>query len=318
MNNFVWVSPKNLEEASAAIKNDGAALGGGIELLCLLKDGLMEPARVVNLKSLPGMRSIEMGSPLKIGALVQLDAIANHEELKKKFSAFSQAAESVGSPQIRNVGTLGGNLCQRPRCWYFRDPEVRCLKKGGRICYAVNGNNEYHAVLGGGPCFIVHPSDLAPALIALNASVATNKRKLPLEKFFVLPQENVHAENVLEDGEIVTGVEVPNSDHRSAYYKSRERKSFDWALASCAASLKMAGDAIADARIVLGGVAPIPWRSREAEDTLKGKTISEALAGAAGVAAMASASPMSENRYKLKLAENVVKIAVLMAAGKPV
>ncbi len=315
MNNFQWVEPKNIGEASTALKNGGAALGGGIELLCLLKDNLLEPARVVNLKSLPGMRSIETSGGLKIGALVSLDAIAKHRDIRDRYSAISQAAESVASPQIRNVGTLGGNLCQRPRCWYFRDSEVNCLKKGGTKCFAVNGDNEYHAILGGGPCYIVHPSDLAPALIALGATVTTNTRKMPLDKFFVLPSQDVHNESVLQSGEIVTGVELGAGDWKSAYYKARERRSFDWALSSCAAALKMNGSTVSDARIILGGVAPVPWRSAEAENALKGKAISEAVAEAAAKEALAGAAPLSDNKYKVPLSESVIKIAVLRAAG---
>jgi xanthine dehydrogenase YagS FAD-binding subunit len=214
------------------------------------------------------------------------------------------------------VGTLGGNLCQRPRCWYFRDPAVHCLKKGGPKCYAVGGDNEYHAILGGGPCYIVHPSDLAPALIVLEATVHTNQREMPVEQFFRLPSQRLDHETVLENGEIVTGVSFPSDRKawKSYYYKMRERESFDWALSSCAVALKMNGNRIEDARVALGGVAPIPWRSKEAEAALRGKDLSEAVAEAAGRAAVAMAEPMSENKYKVPLTANVVKIAILEAA----
>lgn len=315
MNNFAWVEPKSVAEASQALKQGGAALGGGIELLCLLKDSLITPPTVVNLKSVSGLSGIRIADGIEIGALVTLVQIAQHSEIVRSYRALAQAAESVGSPQIRNVGTLGGNLCQRPRCWYFRDPEVHCLKKGGAKCFAVGGDNEYHAILGGGPCYIVHPSDLAPALIALNAIVATNNREMPLEEFFRLPAQRLDHETVLEPGEIVTGVKVPAemAGWKSYYYKARERESFDWALSSCAVALQMSGATVQEARIVLGGVAPIPWRSKEAEAAIRGKTLDESIADAAGRAAVAMAEPMSENRYKVALTRNVVKIALLEA-----
>ncbi|MCH8273785.1 MAG: FAD binding domain-containing protein [Armatimonadetes bacterium] len=319
MNNFAWLEPKSVDEAAEALKQGGIALAGGIDLLTVLKERLVEPQQVVNLKSLPGMRSLEGRNGLRIGALVTLDRIAADEELGRNFAAVAQAAASVGSPQIRNVGTLGGNLCQRPRCWYFRDAEVHCLKKGGAACYAVAGNNEYHAIFGGGPCHIVHPSDVAPALIAFDAEVITNRRRMPLQEFFVLPSENVRAENVLEIGEIVTGVEAGMRPGTfSAYVKMQERPSFDWALSGCAVVLQMNGGRVQDARIVLSGVAPIPWRSREAEAAVKGRAISEVTADDAGQAAVRAAQPMTDNRFKVKLTANAVKIALLKAAGQRV
>lgn len=315
MNHFNWSQPKSISEAAFALKDGGAALGGGIELLCLLKDDLLRPTRVVNLKKIPNLNRIEVGNTVKLGALVRLSELANHAEIKKQYPAISQAAESVGSPQIRNVGTLGGNLCQRPRCWYFRDSEVKCLKKGGSLCYAVGGNNQYHAVLGGGPCYIVHPSDLAPALIALNATVVTDQRRVPMTEFFVPPSTRLDHETIIQPNEIVTEIEFPKTDAKSAYYKARERASFDWALASCAVALRISGGKVTDARVVLGGVAPIPWRSEPAEKALVGKEVTPETAAAAGRAALAMARPLSDNAYKVTLAENVVKIACLTAAG---
>lgn len=315
MKNFGYLAPKTINEATAALKQNGAALGGGVELLCLLKERLISPARIVNLKSLPGMRSIESGSAIKIGALVTADAIERDAAIRRRAKVLHEAASVIASPQIRNIGTLGGNLCQRPRCWYFRDKEVPCLKKGGEKCFAVDGRNEYHAILGGGPCFIVHPSDFAPALIALDAGITTNTREMKLEKFFVLPEVNVQVENVLAPGEIVTGVEIPSEwlDQKSSYCKSRERPSFDWALSSCAVVLKMNGNRVDKVRVVLGGVAPIPWRSVLAEEELVGKEINEATATTAGRAAMADALPLADNAYKVELSVNVVKVALLNA-----
>lgn len=319
MNNFAWVEPKTIAEAVTAVKNGGAPMSGGVELLCLLKEHLIEPPSVVNLKSIPGMRSIEVsGGVAKIGALVTATELGENAMIKSDYAGIHFAANSMASPQIRNVGTVGGNLCQRPRCWYFRDPEVKCLKKGGAACYAVAGNNEYHAIFGGGPCHIVHPSDLGSAFMAYGATVVTNERRIPIEDFFVLPKDDVNVENVLRIGELVTEVHLPQDwkGSRAAFYKAKERESFDWALATATVLLKMSGDTVSDARVVLGGVAPIPWRSKEAEDALKGKTPREA-AEAAGKAAVAKATPMSDNRYKLPLTANVVRIAVLQAAGLP-
>jgi xanthine dehydrogenase YagS FAD-binding subunit len=316
MNAFSWVEPKNLEEAGAELRRGGVLLAGGIDLLTLLKERLIEPPSVVNLKSLKDLKGIQMGPPLRLGALVTLREIAENEGIRRNYPALAESALSVASPQIRNVGTLGGNLCQRPRCWYFRNEEIHCLKKGGVACFAVAGNNEYHAILGGGPCHIVHPSDLAPALIALNATVVTNKRRMNLEQFFVLPRENVKAENVLEKDEIVTHVEIPRDSlgWRSTYVKVRERPSFDWALVGCAVALRLSPEGtVNDARVVLSGVAPIPWRSPEAEGALKGKKINDIIAEEAGRLALQKATPMTQNAYKVKLAQNTVRWAILKA-----
>jgi xanthine dehydrogenase YagS FAD-binding subunit len=317
MNNFTLVSPKTIAEAAAAAKANGALMSGGVDLLCQMKDELLAPASVVNLKSLPGMRSIEVGAGATIGALVTADQLAADAAVARDFAGISQAAQSIASPQIRNVGTVGGNICQRPRCWYYRDPMVKCLKKGGQACYAVAGNNEYHAILGGGPCHIVHPSDLGSAFMAYGANVVTNERKIPIDEFFALPTKNVQAEHTLRTGEIVTGVEVDGAwkGSQSSFYKVKERPSFDWALSTALVLLKLNGNTISDARVVLGGVAPIPWRSKQAEDALRGKAASDASAIAAGQAAVSNAVPMTNNRYKIALTANVVRIAVLQAAG---
>jgi xanthine dehydrogenase YagS FAD-binding subunit len=239
-----------------------------------------------------------------------------------------QAVNFSAMPQIRNAATIGGNLCQRPRCWYYRDEHTICLKKGGMKCYAVEGENEYHAILGGGPCYIVHPSDPAPALLALGASVVINggqkERTVPLEEFFVLPQKDVHRENTLAQNEIITHVVIPASgpETKSAYLKEREKDSYDWALSSAAVALKLGSAGIAgggrvveSARIVLGGVAPIPWRAIAAEKALTGKPISDATIAEAAKAAVADAKPMAKNAYKVPLTEVVVRRAIQKAAA---
>ena len=228
----------------------------------------------------------------------------------------------VASPQIRNVGTLGGNLCQRPRCWYYRDPDTICLKKGGDVCYALSGLNKYHAIFGGGPVYIVHPSDIAPALVALGAEVtilgASGERTVPLEDFFILPTvANPFRENILASNEIITRIRVPKPDTNttSFYLKLHERGSFDFALVSVAGVFQIQGKKWQQLSLVLGGVAPTPWRSSEAEQVLRGQVISEALAQRAGEAAVKNADPMSDNGYKVTLTQNLIKRAAMMAIG---
>jgi xanthine dehydrogenase YagS FAD-binding subunit len=325
MKAFTYVQPSTVGEAVAELtrtKNNGKLIAGGIDLLGELKDYIRTPAVVVNLKTIPGLNKLETGAKgLRIGALVTLTEIAENPTVRKQYAALSDAAAVVGSPQIRNVGTIGGNLCQRPRCWYYRDEDVICLKKGGTTCYAIEGENEYHAILGGGPSWIVHPSDCAPALIALGATVdiagPKGTRTVPLEKFFILPTENIFKENILEPNEIVTHISVPApaAGTKSHYMKIRHKESMDWALSGAAVTLVMNGNTVKDCRVVLSGVAPIPWRSAEAERAIKGKTLTTALADQAGAAAVAKAKPLGKNGYKVPLTRNTVKLALLHAAG---
>jgi xanthine dehydrogenase YagS FAD-binding subunit len=250
-----------------------------------------------------------------------LEEIETHQVIRQRYTALAEAAHSVGTPQIRNVGTIGGNLCQRPRCWYYRDEHTKCLKKGGPMCFAYNGENKYHAILGGGPCYIVHPSDCAPALIAFGASVTVvsprGQRTVPLEEFFVLPSRRLDHETILEPDEIVTEIQVPAPapNTRSTYLKFKERDSHDFAIVGAAVVMRLKGKVCEDVRIVLSGVAPIPWRSPEAEAVLKGKAITPELAEQAGKAAVAKAQPLSQNAYKVPLTQAIVKQAVLRAAG---
>lgn len=329
MKPFDWVTPKDVPSAAAALSNHALALAGGIDLLSSMKQGIVAPPRVVNLKTIEDatLRAIAGDKNLRVGALVTLRELAADAGVRKRYPALAEAAGVVGSPQIRNVGTVGGNLCQRPRCWYFRDEAVKCLKKGGAECFAFTGRNEYHAVLAGGPCWIVHPSDLAPALLALDGRVLIHdgmrERALPLDEFFVPPKVDPTRETVLGEGELVVGVELPlalaaESGWRSAYEKIRERESFDWALAAAAVALQLEGDVVKDARVALGGVAPVPLRSPAAEAALKGKPLTDETALAAGKAAFADADPLEENGYKLHLGPNAVRIAALRAGGRPV
>jgi xanthine dehydrogenase YagS FAD-binding subunit len=316
MKPFIYESPKSRVEAEKLLGPEAAILAGGVDLLGQLKQHLVEPRRVVNIKSIPGLDKIDVkGGSVTIGACVTLSQIAEHKELRRLVPGLCQAAESVGSPQIRNMGTLGGNLAQRPRCWYYRAEEYNCLKKGGDMCYAVNGDNRYHAIFGGGPCHIVHPSDLAPMLIALGASLAIYsrqaKKRESVRELFVGPQENVLAETKLGPEEMIESVSfTASSGTRSAYYKIRERESFDWSLASCAAALELSGGVIQSARICLGGVAPVPWEIDDATSLLKGKRITEDSAKQFAAACVKAASPMSMNAYKVELIQVAIKRAL--------
>lgn len=325
MKAFEYVNPRDLKHASSLLGQDynrAKILAGGVDLLGEMKEHLIEPDRLVNLKALKELHFLQAGPKgARIGALATLTEIAEDKEIRQRYTALAEAALSVGTPQIRNVGTLGGNLCQRPRCWFYRDETIHCIKKGGSRCYAVDGDNKFNAILGGGPSYIVHPSDCAPALIALNGRVRISgggkAREMPLESFFVLPSQNVFRENVLQPNEIVVEVSLPApaSGTKSTYLKFHERDSFDWAISSVAAAITTQGGICRDARIVLGGVAPIPWRSKEAEAVLKGKRIDARLADQAAEAALANARPLSRNAYKVPLTKVLIRRAVMAVAG---
>ncbi len=326
MRAFEYVKPATVADAVRELGRswaDAKILAGGIDLLGELKEGIIAPQRIVNIKGISGLRYIRFSEKegLRLGALVTLEEIETHQVIRQRYTALAEAAHSVGTPQIRNVGTIGGNLCQRPRCWYYRDEHTKCLKKGGPICFAYNGENKYHAILGGGPCYIVHPSDCAPALIAFGASVTVvsprGQRTVPLEEFFVLPSRRLDHETILEPDEIVTEIQVPAPapNTRSTYLKFKERDSHDFAIVGAAVVMRLKGKVCEDVRIVLSGVAPIPWRSPEAEAVLKGKAITPELAEQAGKAAVAKAQPLSQNAYKVPLTQAIVKRAVLRVAG---
>jgi xanthine dehydrogenase YagS FAD-binding subunit len=326
MRAFEYVKPMTVAEAVRELGRswaDAKILAGGIDLLGELKEGIIAPQRIVNIKGISGLRYIRFSEKegLRLGALVTLEEIETHQVIRQRYTALAEAAHSVGTPQIRNVGTIGGNLCQRPRCWYYRDEHTKCLKKGGPMCFAYNGENKYHAILGGGPCYIVHPSDCAPALIAFRASVTVvsprGQRTVPLEEFFVLPSRRLDHETILEPDEIVTEIRVPTPapNTRSTYLKFKERDSHDFAIVGAAVVMRLKGKVCEDVRIVLSGVAPIPWRSPEVEAVLKGKAITPELAEQAGKAAVAKAQPLSQNAYKVPLTQAIVKQAILRAAG---
>ena len=331
MKAFEWTNPSSVDQAvkmlalpsSGDIDEAPRPIAGGQDLLTTMKDYTSRPTRLVNLKSIPGMNGITVNARgLTIGALVTLTELEEHAGVRKSYPGLSEAAHSIATPQIRNLGTVGGNLCQRPRCWYFRLEEVICLKKGGSECYAATGENKYNAIFGGGPSYIVHPSDLAPMLLALGATVtvtgATGRRVIPLDKFFTLPSDgNIRRENVLKNDDIITQIFVPASPlaAKSTYLKFKERESLDFALASAAVAVRLGGRTVRDARIVLGGVAPIPWRVPAAEKFLIGKTLDKDTLSEAGKIALADAKPLEKNAYKVPLTQTLVRRALAKAAG---
>jgi xanthine dehydrogenase YagS FAD-binding subunit len=321
---FAYVNPANEKEAVAALKIDGIAMpiGGGQDLLARLKDYIDSPDRLVNIKGLDATIAATPDGGLKIGSAVKIIDLFENAQVAKLYPAINAAAIEIGTPQIRNQGTVGGNVNQRPRCWYYRNEEFVCYKKGGSRCFAVNGENQYHAIFGNeGPSHIVHPSSLAVPFVAYGAKFRVlgpnGEREIAAADYFTLPtMQNVLKENVLEDEDILTHVILPKPGTvKSGHYEVRYKQSHDWPLAFTTVVLTMSGNTIESARVVLGAVAPIPWRSKAAEAALAGKPLNEQTAIAAGEAAVAEAKPMSGNAYKVQIAKTAVKRAVLAAAG---
>src|SRR5215467_3799952 len=324
MKSFENINATSVKQATTLLqklqqeKKSAILVGGGSEILQLMKERVVTPDYVVNLKTIPGLNTIkEERGGIQIGALTTLVEIEEHPVVRDKFLILSDGAAEAASPQIRNAGTIAGNLCQRPFCWYFRSAHFDCLRKGGQVCYSVVGDSRYHAIFGGGPSFIVHPSDLAPVLVALDAQIkivnATGERTLPLEKFFVLPQVDFKHENILKPGDIVTEVFVPfpKRGSKGFYHKVRERLAWDHAIVSVATIVQSNGGVARDARVVFGGVAPIPWRAPKAEDFLRGKKIDDATVQKAAEIAVDGARPMKDNVYKVGLAKSLVQRGLL-------
>jgi xanthine dehydrogenase YagS FAD-binding subunit len=318
---FAYVNASNEKEAVAALGTERGRflpMAGGMDLLGLMKDFVVSPERLVNVKTLDATVASTDGG-LRIGAAVKLSDLVDHVAARKLYPALVSAAEEVGTPQIRNMGTMGGNIMQRPRCWYFRNEEFHCLKKGGSRCYAVDGENQYHAIFGDGPCHIVHPSSLAVPVIAYGGRFRvvgpSGAREIDAGEFFQLPNVNLYGETVLQPNEIVTHVILPPPGQRSASYEVRFKQSHDWPLALASVNLVMDGATVKGARVVMGAVAPIPWRAQAAERVLVGKTIAEAVAIEASAAAVAGAKGLSGNTYKIQVARTAVKRAILKAAG---
>jgi xanthine dehydrogenase YagS FAD-binding subunit len=290
-------------------------LAGGTDILNLLRIGALSnpPETLVNIKNISGLDSIcKDAEGLKIGATVKISDVASSEEVRSEYPALARAAESVASPPIREMGTIAGNLCQEVQCWYFRRSFLTgnffdCLRKGGKQCYALDGDNRYHAILGGKKCFAVCPSDIAVALTALDASIITGKRCIPIGDFFQV------LGNVLDKDEIITEIRVPTpkSEMRQVFIKFALRPTIDFAMVSVAAAITIELGKVSGARIVLGAVAPIPYRAVSAENALKGKVIDNAIAETAAAAAVKYAVPLSCNKYKIEITRALVKRAIL-------
>lgn len=320
MRRLSHVYPDSVTAATTALAQDGSMpVGGGSDLLGMIKDELVAPDQLVRVKDLEGLNHVtpQVDGRVRVGGTVTLSALGRHRLVRDHYAVLAEAAESVGTAQIRNVGTLAGNMTQRPWCWYFRQ-KFPCYKHGGSQCFSRTGENQFNAILGGGPSYIVHPSDTAVALVALDARVrvvsALGDRWVPLREFFVLPREDVSRENALRSGEILAEVELPSLDEaRSTYSKVTDREAWTHAVVSVAVVLTVSEDdgVCRYASVVLGGVAPIPWRVESVERMLVGERVTPVLAAAAGVAAVEGARPLARNRYKVSLAAETLRRALL-------
>jgi len=321
MHQFEYANPSTLQEALGLLSakwGDADVLAGGTDLISCMKDHLHTPKRVVNIKGIKELEGISKSDAgIRIGALVTIDELANNADIKAGAKALSDAAAGIPSPQIRHMGTVGGDLCQRPRCWYYRQGHGLFGTMDGKSLVEM-GENQYHAIFGTGPAHFVSASSLGPALIALGAKIklvsAKGPREVPAANFFVVPANENQREIALHADEILTEIVVPAGAVKSATYEVRQKEALDWPLAAASVVLHMKGNAVASAKVVLGHVAPKPWDSADAAKALAGKSVSADTAEAAGKAAVASAQPLSQNAYKVTLARVAVKRALLEAA----
>ena len=340
MNTFEWTDAASVEQALALVAGGGGSgvagppggdkpifKAGGVDVLDLLKEHLIAPPRLVNLRNLRGLdyvREAEDGG-LRIGPLVTLAKLDGDATVRRRYPALADAAGHAATPQIRNMATVGGNLLQRPRCWYFRNEQFPCKKKGGTICFAQQGENQYHAIFDNDTCAIVHPSAAATALVAyggtLELTSPKGKREVKAEDFFRLPEEDVHRENSLAEGEILTEIRLPAlaEGTRAVYIKQGEKESHDWPIAEVVVVMETDGGKCRRASVVLGAASPVPRRAKEAEAALLDKQVDENTAREAAKAALADALPLEHNQYKVPLFEVVIRRAIVMAAagGQP-
>lgn len=324
MKAFANVNPRDLKDAVSKLRQPNAVpVGGGSDLLGMVKDHLVEPDVLVHLRSIRGLDGITSRArrDTVIGGLTTLDTVSQHPMIRENYTVLAEAAGSVGTPQIRNAGTLAGNVCQRPWCWYYRNG-FNCFKAGGKQCFSITGENQFHAIFGGGPSFIVHPSDTAPALVALDAEFTiagtSGTRTVPAAEFFALPRVDPARENVLNHGEILESVRLPlpKTGVRSTYHKILDREAWTHAVVSVAVVLEMNQQVCNRARVVLGGVAPTPWPLPKVEALLTGQRITPELAAQAGEVALEGANPLAKNAYKVPLTKAVVRRTILELATK--
>jgi xanthine dehydrogenase YagS FAD-binding subunit len=311
-----------LAEQARAQGQQAMVAGGGSDLLGMVKERIVSPDVLIHLRAIKGMDQVTAsGGFVKIGGLITLDALSHHPVILRDYAVLAEAAGSVATPQIRNAGTLAGNVCQRPWCWYFRNG-FPCYKAGGNTCFSFNGENQFHAIFGGGPSFIVHPSDTAVALLALDAKFHVlgpkGERTVAAADFFVLPRQNAARENSLGDDEVLASIELPAArpGTRSTYHKVLDREAWTHAVVSAAVVLEMDKDTCRSARVVLGGVAPIPWRVPDAERLLNGQRVTPELATKAAETALAGATPLAKNAYKIPLTRESVQRTVVELAAR--
>jgi xanthine dehydrogenase YagS FAD-binding subunit len=324
MNQFTFVNCTTVNEALGQLDPGAVVKAGGIDLLDLMKEGIVSPPKLVNIRDVGELQGIEVTAKgLRLRPLATLTEIAVHPAIQRDYSALSDAAGHAATPQVRNMATLGGNLMQRPRCWYFRSADFDCRKKGNSdTCHAIAGENQYHAIMNNQTCASVHPSSAAVPLLAMNAEVELTskqgRRTVPMSEFYVPPEKSLINETAVKPGELITAVFVPAPapGTRSAYQKYGEKESFDWPIADAGILLVMDGSRCRKAAVILGVAAPTPIHAHAAEAVLTGKTIDEATARAAGKAAVQNATPLSKNAYKTQLFETAVYRTILLAAGQ--
>jgi xanthine dehydrogenase YagS FAD-binding subunit len=325
MNKFAFVDCRTVEEALSQLGGNAALKAGGIELLDLMKEDIVSPPTLVNIRNIENLHGINVSQDgLHLGPLSTLSEIAAHPEIQKSYSALADASGHAATPQVRNMATIGGNIMQRPRCWYFRSSDFDCKKKSGdsNVCHAHAGENQYHAIMNNSTCAMVHPSSTAVPLLAMNAQIELTskhgKRMVPMSVFYVPPEKSVINETVVEPGELITRIFVPAPEPgtRSAYQKYGEKESFDWPVADAGVVLVMDGRQCRKAAVVLGVAAPTPVRATAAEAVLIARTIDEGTAREAGRAAMQNATPLSQNGYKVQLFQTAIYRTILLAAGQ--
>lgn len=324
MNRFSIAECTSVDDALSQLKDGAVVKAGGVDLLDRMKNGIEQPSRLVNIRSISGLRGIhETDAGLSIGPLTTLAEISEHPLIRSKYQVLADACGSAATPHIRNMATLGGNLLQRVQCWYYRSDDFQCLRKGGDTCFATEGLNQYHAIMDYTTCPSVAPSSAAVALLALNGSVELQsnkrgKRTVAIRDIYAVPDANPTKFNVIEPDELLTSIVIPNpaAGTRSAYQKYGEKESFDWAIADAGVVLEMDGDTCRRAVIAMGAASPVVRRATNAEDALAGKSITEESARQAGHLSVEGARPLSMNRYKLDLFPVAVSRTILLAAGK--
>jgi len=312
VNPFEYVNPRTVNSAVAEVANKGCFFAGGIDVLGEMKEYIAQPRRLVNVKELPGLGDITRGKDQwTVGANVAVAELENDAEVKNVFPGLQQAAAEVGSLQIRNVATVGGNLAQHSRCWYYRHRDIRCLKRGGSTCYARDGENKYHSLFSGNPCISPVVSNLAIALAALDAKVIVRRGRedvpLTIPEFYAKAWDNPEAHHSLASTDLILRVEIPNSSRKSAYLQMSEKASFDWALVSCAAAAKVDGHKLSQVRVVLGAISPVPHQVPAAHELLDGKELDDELASRAADAILKDAEPFAHNGYKVPIAHALVR-----------